>query len=369
MGIKFELQHVCKQTGARAGILHTPHGDVETPVFMPVGTQATVKSLSPDDVWNIGSRIMLSNTYHLHLRPGSELIREAGGLHAFMHWPGAILTDSGGFQVFSLNERTKITEEGVEFRSHIDGSKHLFTPESVVAIENNLGSDIMMPLDECVAHTMPYDKVRPAMERTHRWLERAKETQKNPMQSLFGICQGGMFPDLRAESAKFVDSLGLDGNAIGGLSVGEEKSLMYTLLEEATRHLDPQRPRYLMGVGSPDCLINGVLRGVDMFDCVMQTRMSRTGAAFAPDGTRMNLRNAKYIHDHTVIDENCDCPACKGGYTRAYIRHLVMAGEILASRLLSVHNIRFSHRLMKSMREHILNDTLGDFLADCPVKA
>ena len=335
----FELQHVCKQTGARAGVIHTDHGDILTPVFMPVGTQATVKSLSPQEVWDMGARIILSNTYHLQMRPGSDLIRQAGGLHAFMRWPGAVLTDSGGFQVFSLSGTRKVTEDGVEFQSHINGSRHFFTPEYAIEVENNLGADIIMAFDECSAHTADHAYATAAMERTHRWAARCKQAHKREDQALFGIVQGGMFDDLRECSAKTIDAMGFPGNAIGGLSVGEEKTLMYHLLEQTTVHLDPQRPRYLMGVGSPDCLIHGVLRGVDMFDCVRQTSMGRTAAAFVPGGGRINLRTAKFARDFEVIDPNCGCPACKGGFTKAYLRHLYMAGEILAARLVSAHNI------------------------------
>lgn len=364
MAISFELQHVCRQTGARAGVLHTPHGEIQTPVYMPVGTQATVKSLSPQEVWDMDARILLSNTYHLHMRPGSGLIREAGGLHNFMRWNGAILTDSGGFQVFSLSGTRKVTEDGVEFRSHVDGSKHFFTPELAVQIQNNLGSDIMMAFDECSAHTADHDYAQAAMLRTHRWAQRCQAVQKNPAQALFGIVQGGMFEDLRRISAREIDRMHFPGNAIGGLSVGEEKPVMYRLLEVVTPLLDPHRPRYLMGVGSPDCLMHGVLRGVDMFDCVMQTRMGRTAAAFVPGGGRINLRNAKYARDFTVIDPNCDCPACRGGFTKAYLRHLFMAGEILAARLVSAHNIRYSIRLMQGMREAIFMDRLADFVQE-----
>ncbi len=364
MAIQFELQHVCKQTGARAGILHTPHADIPTPVFMPVGTQATVKALTPDMVYGLGARIVLSNTYHLEMRPGSELVKEAGGLHTFMRWPGAILTDSGGFQVFSLNGMRKINDDGVTFQSHIDGSTHVFTPEASMAIQQNLGSDIVMSFDECAAHTSTYEYTKQAMERTHAWAKRGQDAMKNSRQALFGIVQGGMFEDLRAESAKTIDSMGFPGNAIGGLSVGEEKPVMYRMLELVTPLLDTQKPRYLMGVGSPDCLVNGVLCGVDMFDCVMQTRMGRTAAAFDPMGKRINLRNAQYTHDFTVIDHNCHCPACNGGFTKAYLRHLYMAEEILAATLVSAHNIAYSLSLMKHMRQAIFNDRLLDFVQE-----
>ncbi len=364
MAIRFELEHVCKQTGARAGILHTPHADIHTPVFMPVGTQATVKALSPDTVYGLGARIVLSNTYHLEMRPGSDLVKEAGGLHSFMRWPGAILTDSGGFQVFSLNGMRKISEDGVTFQSHIDGSSHVFTPETSMAIQRNLGSDIVMSFDECAAHTSTYEYTKQAMERTHAWAKRGQQAMEHSEAALFGIAQGGMFEDLRIESAKAIDALGFCGNAIGGLSVGEEKPIMYRMLDLVTPLLDPLKPRYLMGVGSPDCLVNGVLRGVDMFDCVMQTRMGRTAAAFDPSGRRINLRNAQFTHDLTVIDADCHCPACSGGFTKAYLRHLYMAEEMLAATLVSAHNIAYSLNLMKRMRQAIILDGLSDFVQD-----
>lgn len=362
MAISFTLIHQDKRTGARAGVLHTPHGDIPTPVFMPVGTQATVKSLSPHEVWDLGARIILSNTYHLAMRPGSDLVREAGGLHSFMRWPGAVLTDSGGFQVFSLAGTRKITERGVEFRSHVDGSKHFFTPESVMKTESDLGADIIMAFDECARHDVDKAYATAAMRRTHAWAERCKRAHKDTeRQSLFGIVQGGMFEDLRVESARTIDRLDFPGNAIGGLSVGEEKPLMYRLLEVTTPHLAPEKPRYLMGVGSPDCLIQGALRGVDMFDCVMQTRMGRTGAALTKKG-RLNLRNAQYARDLSPIEPGCGCPACSGGFTKAYIRHLIYAQEILAARLISMHNIWFTIDLMRRMREAILEDRMEEFV-------
>ena len=362
MAIQFELQHVCKQTDARAGILHTPHGDIHTPVFMPVGTQATVKALTPDMVWRLGARIVLSNTYHLQMRPGSDLIQQAGGLHSFMRWPGAILTDSGGFQVFSLEGMRNISDEGVVFQSHIDGSRQLFTPETVMGIQKNLGADIVMSFDECPAHSVDYDYAKASMHRTHDWAKRGQVAMHDAKQALFGIAQGGMYEDLRIQSAKSIDAMGFAGNAIGGLSVGEEKPLMYRLLEASVPHLDPKRPRYLMGVGSPDCLVEGVLRGVDMFDCVMQTRMGRTAAAFDQSGNRINLRNARFARDFTVIDATCCCPACSGGFTKAYLRHLYMAKEILAATLVSAHNIAYSMRLMQNMRNAILHDELLDYI-------
>jgi queuine tRNA-ribosyltransferase len=361
MAVSFELLHTCKQTGARAGILHTPHGDIETPVFMPVGTQATVKALPPEMVFGLGAHIILSNTYHLEMRPTSELIREAGGLHGFMRWPGAILTDSGGFQVFSLKGTRKVSEQGVEFQSHIDGSRHLFSPEEAMRVQRNLGADIAMSFDECSEHTASYEYAKQAMERTHDWAQRGKAAMKQSNQALFGIVQGGMFEDLRMQAARTIDAMDFSGNAIGGLSVGEEKSQMYRLIDVVSPLLNPDRPRYLMGVGSPDCLLQGVLRGIDMFDCVMQTRMGRTAAAFSPNGKRINLRNAQFTRDFSVIDPHCSCPACSGGFTKAYLRHLTMAGEILAATLISAHNIAFTLHLMKDLREAIFSDKTLDY--------
>ena len=360
MNFSFEIVKQCSKTGARAGILHTPHSDIMTPVYMPVGTQATVKATTPEEVETMGARIILANTYHLHLRPGSELVREAGGLHRFMNWNGSILTDSGGFQVFSLKSSRKMTDEGVEFKSHIDGSYHFFSPEKAIEIENNLGADIIMSFDECTPYDADYTYARSAMQRTHNWAQRCQQAHHNEKQALFGICQGGMFEDLRIESAKRINEMGFIGNAIGGLSVGEPKDVMYHMLEETVYLLDPQKPRDLMGVGSADCLINGVMRGIDMFDCVMQTRMGRTAAAMV-DGGRINLRNKKYERDFTPIQEGCDCYACKNGFTKAYIRHLFMAGEILGARLVTLHNLRYSIRLMEQMRQAILEDRFLEF--------
>ncbi len=355
----FELIKQCSQTGARAGILHTPHGDIKTPVFMPVGTRAAVKALTPAEVEETGAQILLANTYHLYLRPGASIVKEAGGLHAFMHWGKPILTDSGGFQVFSLNALREIGEEGVTFKSHMDGSLHLFTPEKAVQIQQDLGADIIMALDECTPYPSPYDYTKTSMERTHRWAERCARAQTREDQALFGIVQGGTYPDLRRESARAIDALGLPGNAIGGLSVGEEKQTMYAMLEEVTPLLDAHKPRYLMGVGTPDCLLEGVARGVDMFDCVLQSRTARMGTALTSRGKR-NMRNARFAHDFSPLDPACDCYACRN-FTRAYIRHLVNMGEILGATLLTIHNIRFSVSLMEEMREAILADRFAAF--------
>ena len=357
---EFELLHVCRQTGARRGRLHTPHGVIETPIYMPVGTQATVKTMSPDELKAIGSQIILSNTYHLHLRPGEDLVEEAGGLHRFMNWDRPILTDSGGFQVFSLAELRKLTENGVEFQSHLDGSRHFFSPETSISIQQKLGSDIMMQFDECSPWPCDYDRAKNAMYRTLRWLNRCMAAKTRGDQALFGIVQGAFYRDLRVECAREMAKLDLPGFGIGGLSVGEPKEIMYEMLEAINPVMPQDKPRYLMGVGSPDCLIEGVLRGVDMFDCVLATRVARNGTAFTRGG-RLVIRNAQYAHDFGPLEEGCDCYACKN-FSRAYLRHLFKAGEILALRLISWHNLRFLRRLMEDMRSAIEQDALGDFV-------
>ena len=359
--IRYELLHECKQTGARRGRIHTPHGIIETPVFMPVGTQATVKSLTPEELKEeVNAQIILSNTYHLYLRPGHELVKQAGGLHKFMNWDRAILTDSGGFQVFSLGDLRKITEEGVEFKSHLDGSRHFLSPEKVMEIENALGADIIMAFDECVEYPAEYDYTKQSMERTTRWAKRCKEAHKNTEnQALFGIVQGGMYKDLREKSAKDLVDLNFPGYAVGGLSVGEPTELMCDILEFTTAFLPKDKPRYLMGVGSPDYLIEAVLRGIDMCDCVLPTRIARNGTAMTSNG-KVVVRNATYERDFTPLDSECDCYTCKN-YTRAYIRHLIKAGEILGVRLLSIHNLRFLTKLMERVRIEIENDNLLNF--------
>ena len=358
--VTYELIKTCKQSGARLGVLHTPHGDIETPIFMPVGTQATVKSMTPEELKEIGSQIILSNTYHLYLRPGHELVKKAGGLHEFMHWDKPILTDSGGFQVFSLGPLRKISEEGVEFRSHLDGSKHFLTPEKAMEIQNALGSDIMMAFDECAPYPASREYVKNSLERTTRWLERCKEAHKNPeKQALFGIIQGGMYKDLREQSAKEITAIDLPGYAIGGLSVGEPKPMMYDILEHTTPFMPVDKPRYLMGVGSPDDLIEGVIRGVDMFDCVLPTRIARNGTAMTSQG-KVVVRNATYAEDFTPLDPECDCYTCRN-YTKAYIRHLIKTNEMLGARLITTHNLHFLLKLMENIRLAIREDRLLDF--------
>jgi len=353
----FEYKLIATQGRARAGILRTPHGDLATPVFAPVGTQATVKTLTPAQVSELGASLILANTYHLYLRPGDELVREMGGLHRFMQWPGPILTDSGGFQVFSLAQTRKIDDDGVTFKSHVDGSTHRFTPEKSIQIQENLNADIIMAFDEC---SDPNDRTysRFAMERTHRWAERSLAAKTRGDQALFGIIQGGVDPDLRTASAEFIASLPFPGIAIGGLSVGETKEEMYATLDLLNPLLPEDRPRYLMGVGTPEDLIEGVRRGVDIFDCVLPTRLARHNAAFSPGG-RLNLMNATYARDPRPIDENCDCYTCRT-FTRAYLRHLIAAKELLAGALLSIHNLRALVRLMEEMRGYILEGILEE---------
>lgn len=360
MAIKFELIKECKQSGARLGKLHTPHGIIETPIFMPVGTQATVKAMTPEELKDMEAQIILSNTYHLYLRPGHELVEKAGGLHKFMNWDRPILTDSGGFQVFSLGDLRKITEEGVEFRSHLDGSKHFLSPEKAIEIENALGADIIMAFDECAPYPADRKYVKNSLERTTRWAKRCVDAHKNPeTQALFGIVQGGMYQDLREQSAAEITALDFPGYAIGGLSVGEPKELMYEVLDYTAPLLPKDKPRYLMGVGSPDDLLEGVLRGIDMFDCVLPTRIARNGTAMTSVG-KVVIKNAKYFDDFSPLDENCDCYTCKN-YTKAYLRHLYKANEILSSRLMSTHNLHFLIRMMKEARQAIMEDRFLDF--------
>jgi queuine tRNA-ribosyltransferase len=353
----FEFVITAKDLRARTGVFTTHHGDLLTPVFAPVGTQATVKTLTPEHLKHINASLVLSNTYHLYLRPGDELVRDIGGLHQFMQWHRPMLTDSGGFQVFSLAQTRKIDDDGVTFKSHIDGSTHRFTPEKSIAIQENLGADIIMAFDEC---SDPNDHAysRLAMERTHRWAERSLKAQTRTDQALFGIVQGGVQPELRAISATFISSLDTPGIAIGGLSVGETKQEMHATLDVVTPLLPESKPRYLMGVGTPEDLINGVLRGIDIFDCVLPTRLARHHSAFAPDG-RLNLMNATFARDQRPIDETCDCYTCKT-FTRAYIRHLIIAKELLAGTLISIHNLRALIRLMEEIRTYISEGTFEE---------
>ncbi len=359
----FELIKEEKHTGARLGKFSTPHGVIETPIFMPVGTAATVKSLLPQTLKEIGTQILLSNTYHLYLRPGSDIIRQAGGLHKFMHWDKPILTDSGGFQVFSLSSIRKITDEGVTFHSHIDGSKHLFTPEKVMDIQGELGSDIVMAFDECSAFGYDRKKAQNAMYRTLNWLERCyihfyqnNDTQK---QTLFPIIQGNFYEDLRIESAKKTANYAKNGIAIGGLSVGEDKETFIKMLDVLQPYYPVNMPRYVMGVGTPDYIIEGVTRGIDMFDCVLPTRIARNGTALTSKG-KVVVRNSEFKSDFSPLDEECDCYCCKN-FSKAYLRHLVNSGEILAAELLSIHNVYFLLKLAENIRNAIKNDCLLEF--------
>ena len=357
--VTYELLHVCRQSGARLGVLHTPHGDIPTPIYMPVGTSACVKAMTPREMEEIGTKILLSNTYHLHIRPGEDLIREAGGLHRFMGWDGPILTDSGGFQVFSLAGIRKIREEGVMFRSHLDGSKQFIGPEESMDIQQALGSDIAMAFDVCTAYPCDRETAKENMERTHRWAERCRTHHTREDQALFGIVQGAFFKDLRVESAKALAAMDFPGYGIGGLSVGEPKPMMYEMLDEIRPYMPEDKPRYLMGVGTPDCFIEAVIRGVDMFDCVLATRIARNGSVFTSNG-RLVVKNGKYARDFTPMDEACDCYACRN-FTRAYIRHLFNAKEITGGRLASIHNLRFLIHMMEEIREAIANDRLLDY--------
>ncbi len=365
MTFSFTVQYEDKQTAARLGMMRTPHGDIPTPVFAPVGTQATVKTLAPRDLERLGATLILANTYHLYLRPGPDIVEEMGGLHRFMGWRGPILTDSGGFQVFSMEGLRKVTEDGVVFRSHVDGSEHAFTPEKVMRIQEQLGADIIMCLDECATPT-DYAYSKAAMERTHRWAERCRAAHTRPDQALFGIVQGGIFPDLRRESAAFIAGLDFPGIAIGGLSVGESKQEMYQTLDLLERHLPRHKPRYLMGVGAPEDILEAVARGMDMFDCVLPTRLARNGAVFTRTG-RLNLRNAQYARDPRPIEDGCACYTCQT-FSRSYLRHLVMSDEILGLHLATLHNVHFLLQLMRDIRKAIAEDRFAlfkdDFLAE-----
>ena len=357
-----EIKHICKQSGARYGLLHTPHGIVEVPMFMPVGTLATVKHVSPEELQEIGSGIILANTYHLWLRPGEQIIEHAGGLQKFMNFKGPMLTDSGGFQVFSLNKNRKIKEEGVYFKSHLDGSSLFLSPEKSIEIQNKLGADIIMSFDECPPYPSTYEYMKDSVERTIRWARRGKENHKNLNQAIFGIVQGGDFADLRKYSAIETVSMNFDGYSIGGTSVGEDKKTMYRMIDHCIDYLPEDKPRYLMGVGSYDSILEGISRGIDMFDCVLPTRIARHGALMTSEG-RLNIRDKKNEYDLNPIDKECDCYTCKN-YTRSYLRHLYKADEGLGKRLLSIHNLRFLIKIMEQARVAIKEDRFLDFKND-----
>lgn len=357
-----EIKHVCRQTCARYGILHTPHGDVEVPMFMPVGTLATVKTLSPEEIKESGAGVILANTYHLHLRPGEDIVEKAGGIHKFMNYNGPILTDSGGFQVFSLMENRKINEEGVIFKNHLNGSRIEFTPEKVIAIQEKIGADIIMSFDECMPYPVEHKYAQASVERTLRWAKRGLEAHIRKDQALFGIVQGSDFEDLRRLSATELAKMDFPGYSIGGTSIGEPKDVFIKMVEQSVKYLPHDKPRYLMGVGSIDFLLEGVERGVDMFDCVLPTRIARHGALMTSNG-RVNIRDAKYKEDFSPLDANCDCYTCRN-YTRAYLRHLYVSEEIFGKRLLSIHNVRFLISLMEKARDAIKEDRFGDFKAE-----
>ena len=361
IGETFSFELTGRQGRARAGVFHTPHGELLTPVFAPVGTQATVKAVTPAQLHELDASLVLANTYHLYLRPGDELIAEMGGLHQFMDWPRPILTDSGGFQVFSLSDTRKVDEQGVTFKSHIDGSLHRFTPEKSISIQENLGADIIMAFDECASSNDREYNLR-SLSRTHAWAQRCLAAKTRTDQALFGIVQGGVFQDLREESAAFITSLGFPGNAIGGLSVGETKTEMHAMLEVVDRILPEEKPRYLMGVGLPEDLVNGVLRGIDIFDCVLPTRLARHNAAITHT-SRLNMMNAIYAKDPLPLEENCNCYTCQR-FSRAYLRHLIVAREMLAATLLSIHNIHSLLQLVREIRQAILENCFEAYAAE-----
>ncbi|MEX2144373.1 MAG: tRNA guanosine(34) transglycosylase Tgt [Anaerolineales bacterium] len=366
MAHPFHFQLEGQNGRARAGRFKTPHGELKTPVFAPVGTQATVKAISPAQLDELGASLVLANTYHLYLRPGDELVAELGGLHTFMQWPKPILTDSGGFQVFSLVARREVDGDGVTFRSHLDGSTHRFTPEKAIAIQENLGADIIMAFDECAEpHDLGYNQL--AVARTHAWAQRCLQAKTRLDQALFGIVQGGVFPELRQQSAEFIASLGFEGHAIGGLSVGESRQEMQRILEIVDASLPEDKPRYLMGVGTPEDLVEGVRRGVDLFDCVLPTRLGRNNAVFLRSGTRLNLKNVEFSRDSAPIDEDCGCYTC-GTFSRAYLRHIIQAKEMLAATLLSIHNVHTLVQLAKDLRAAVLRGEFDKFAAGLNLK-
>ncbi len=358
---RFEVTHV-DPSGARTGILHTRHGDVETPMFMPVGTLATVKTLDPDEIKGLGSGVILSNAYHLHLRPGEDIVERAGGLHAFMGYDGPILTDSGGFQVFSLAKKREIKEEGVFFRNDFNGNLEEFTPEKVIAIEEKLGPDIAMSFDECIPYPADFEYVKKSTERTIRWAKRGLTAHRRLDQALFGIVQGGAYPDLREMCAKELAALPFDGYSIGGTSIGEPKEICFSMVEDAVRYLPESKPRYLMGVGSIDYLLGGAMRGVDMFDCVLPTRLARHGALMTSSG-RINIRDSRYKDDFTPLSTDCDCYACTH-FTKAYLHHLFVTGEELGKRLNTLHNLRFLISLLEGARRAIKEDRFSAYLGE-----
>ena len=361
--IRFEITHVCKQSGARCGILHTPHGDVETPMFMPVGTLATVKFLSPEEIKALGAGVILANTYHLWLRPGEDIVDKAGGVQKFMNYSGPMLTDSGGFQVFSLADRRKIKEEGVTFKSHLDGSTLFLSPEKSIQIQNKIGADIIMSFDECAPYPCSYDYMKNSVERTLRWAKRGKDAHQRPEeQALFGIVQGGEYQDLREMCAKTLAEMDFPGYSIGGTSVGESKETMYKMIDYSVKYLPWEKPRYLMCVGSVDAILEGILRNVDMFDCVLPTRIARHGTLMTSQG-RINIKKQEYEEDFGPLDPECDCYTCKN-YSRAYLRHLFRCNEGLGSRLMSIHNLRFLLSLTEQARKAIREDRFGDFKAE-----
>ena len=354
-----EIKHVDKETGARYGILHTPHGDCEVPMFMPVGTLATVKTLSPEELKEMGAGTILGNTYHLSIRPGADIVAKAGGLHKFMNWDGPILTDSGGFQVFSLAENRKITEEGVEFRNHLNGDKLFFSPEVSIEIQEKLGSDIAMSFDECIPWPADYNYVKKSTERTLRWAKRGLLAHKKEDQALFGIVQGGDYEDLRKMCAEELVKMDFPGYSIGGTSIGEPKEKFFEMVEFAIKYLPQDKPRYVMGIGSIDYVLGSIERGVDMFDCVLPTRLARHGALMTSHG-RVNIKNEKYKEDFTPLDDKCDCYCCKN-YTKAYLRHLYICDETFGKRLLSIHNVRFLIHLVEEARRAIKEDRYKEF--------
>ena len=357
---EFKIKQKSSNTFARIGELKTPHGVIETPVFMPVGTRATVKAVEPRELENdIHAQIILANTYHCYLRPGEDLVAKAGGLHKFMNWNHPILTDSGGFQVFSLADLNKITDDGVEFKSHLDGSKHFFSPEKSIDIQNKLGADIIMAFDECSTYGVTYEYARQALNRTEKWLDRCVEYHKNDKQMLFPIVQGNFFKDLRLKALEKVSKVADVGFSIGGLSVGEPKKIMYEIMDDMAPYYPEDKARYLMGVGSPDCLIEGVIRGIDMFDCVLPTRIARNGTAFTSTG-KIVIKNGIYKESFEPLDKECDCYACKN-FTKAYLRHLFNVDEILGAQLLSIHNLRYLTNLMEQIKQAIRDDRLLEF--------